>query len=113
MCNTCVGVLQCADLTGIDMHAMRGDDLGFEQAEFLHVWHDRHPLFLARVFHLEGGLGNMDMQRHIEFLGEIHARADDLGVGGIRRVRRNGGDDERMTLPLFDELTRVCQRVVI
>jgi hypothetical protein len=102
-----IGVLQCADFARINVDAMCGNDLGFEQAEFLYVWHNRHALFVAHVFHLEGGLGDMDVKRHVKFFGEIHAGADNFRVGGVGGMRCNGRDDERMSLPLFDEFARV------
>ncbi len=56
MCDARIGMLQRADLACVDVDAVCGDDLGFEQAEFLYVGNDRHALLFTHVFHFESGL---------------------------------------------------------
>ncbi len=102
-----------AHLAHVDVDAVRSDDLGFEDALLFHIWHNGHALFVAHGFHFERGFGNVDVQRDVVLFGNIGAGAQDLGRGGVRRVRRNGGDDERMPLPFFDEFARVRNRIFV
>ena len=106
-------MLQCADLACINVNAVRGNDLGFEQAQFLDVWNDRHALFFAHVLNFKGSFRDVNVQRHIEFFGEVYASADNFRVGGVGGMWSNGGHNQRMSLPLFDELARIGKRVII
>ena len=45
--------------TDINVDAMRGNDLCFEQSLLFDVRHDGHALFVTHVFHFESGLGNL------------------------------------------------------
>src|SRR6266511_5150172 len=109
MCNTGAGVHKGTDLTRIHMDTMRSNNLRFEQALFLHVRNDRNAILIAHVFYFERGLCKMRMEGYIEFLGQVSGGTQDFGGAGVGSVWRNGGHDQRMIFPTFDELTRHLQ----
>src|SRR6185436_1018656 len=48
----------------------------------------------ARVVHFLRGLGEVDVQRHVELDGELRALAEDLRRAGVGRVRRRRRHDQ-------------------
>ena len=113
MRNASTRMLQRADLTKVHMYAVRSDQFGVEQALFAYIRDDRHAILIAHVFHFEGGLGQMGVERHIEFLCQVSCGAQDLLRAGIWCMRGNRRDDQRMVLPLLNELARHQERIFV
>src|SRR6266508_1473857 len=99
MCNTGMCMHESAHLTSIYMDAMCCDHLCFEQALFLHIRDDRDAILSAHVFHFEGGLGKMRMQRHVELFCKFSSSAQYFSRAGVRCMRRHSRDDQGMIFP--------------
>ena len=53
---------QDVHLVLVDVHAVRGDDLGIQDAVILQPGHDGHPMLGQVVLYLLLGLGDVDME---------------------------------------------------
>ncbi len=60
-----------AHLARIDVHAVGRDDLCFQQTLLLDVGDDRHALLGTHVFDFIGSLGNVRVERYIEFQSNL------------------------------------------
>jgi hypothetical protein len=92
---------------------MRRQDFRVEQAVLLDPRHDRHAVEAPRIIYFLGRFGEMDVERHVEFDGELRARAKDVRRAGVGRVRRGRGDDQRMPTPPLDEVPGQRQRLLV
>ena len=101
-----IDMLQRFHFAIVNVNAMRGDHFRFEQSLLFDIRYDRHALFVAHGLHFKSGLGDVNMQRHIEFFGEVGTSAQDLRCGGVGCVWRNRRDDQRVAFPLLDEFAR-------
>ncbi len=104
---------QRTDLSFVHVDAVRREDPRFEEALLLHPRHDRHAVLAPGRIHFERRLGQVRVERHVELGGELRAGAEDLGRAGVRRVRRDGGDDQLVPAPSRDEITRAIERVLV
>jgi hypothetical protein len=109
MRHACPNPQHRAHLAQVDVDAMRGDDLGLEQSLLFDVRDDRHTLLVAHVLAFEPCLGQVRVQRHIKFHGQISSGAQDFVGAGVGSMRRDRGDDQRMVLPAFDKAARKSQ----
>jgi hypothetical protein len=100
------GFAETTDLASIDVNAVRRNDLGLEESALFGPGDDGHPVGLAPLLDLVSGLGQVNVQRHIVFEGEIHRGTNDIGCTGVRSMRRHRGYDQRVTSPVADELLR-------
>ena len=107
-----VVALQDSDLAFVHMNAMRGHDLDVEDAVLFDVGDDRRAVFHPAVAHLQGGLGQVDLQGRIELSRQVRAGAQDLRGAGERRMRRDRRHDQRMTLPGLQERAGHLQRLL-
>ena len=87
--------------------------MALEDALLLDVGDHRHAVFRLAVSPLPGGLGQVDVQGHIELDGQGGAGAQDLGGAGVGRVRRDRGHDQRVVLSSLQELARRGQRLLV
>ncbi len=106
-------VLQRSNLSFVDVHAVRRDDLGPEQALLPDPRHDRHAVDAPRVFHLEQRFGEVRQQRHVVLRSELRAGPQDFRRACVGRMRCGAGDDERMRAPARDQLSRARERVFV
>ena len=111
--DACAEILQRAYLSFVHVHTVRGQHLGAEQSLLFDIGHHRHAIHAPRLFDFEQRLREVRVQRHIEFRRELGAVAQDLRCAGIRRVRRGGGDDQRVIAPAADEIARARQAVLV
>ncbi len=107
-----VRVLECVHLTAVDMDAVGGDDFGLQQPLFLHPGHHWHIVGLPPLLDLLGGLGDVDVEGDIVFLGQIGAGVQDLSRARVGGMRRDGGDDQIVVLPSLDKAAGGVERVL-
>ena len=98
-----VAIVQDVHLVLVDVDAVRRQHFRVEQPDIFHVRDHGHAEFVQAVLDFQLGLGEVDQQRHVEFARQIDAALERLVGIRIRRVRRDGRRDQRMTAPLFDE----------
>ena len=106
-------ISQRADFAHVYMHTMRGDNFGIEKILFFHIRHNGNALRLAHIFHFKSRFCDVNMERHIKFFGEGGRGLQNFWRAGERSVWRNGGGDERVIFPLFDEFARIYEGVFI
>ena len=66
---------QDRDLVFIDVNAVCGHDLDVKHAVLFNVGDHRRVIFVAAIADLQGGLGQVDLQGHVELGGQIRASA--------------------------------------
>ena len=105
-------VVQRAYLARINVHAVRGQHLSVEQILFFHPRDDGHIVFAAALLNLALGLGQMYMQGYVVFRCKRGAGLEHIARAGIRGVRSDRRQDERVSLPAFNEVARRGQSVL-
>ncbi len=91
----------------VDMDAVSSDDFGLEQADALQPAYRRHVLFFDTFLHLEGCLGNVDLERNVVSLSHPHRLSQDLGCAHIGRMRRRNGGDQLVIAPTAEKALTV------
>jgi hypothetical protein len=97
----------------IDVDAVGGQHLGFQQTLFLDIRDDRHAGLVAHVLDFQGSLGDMRMEWDVEFDRHLRAAFQDIRRGGVDRMGCDGGYDQGMPFPFLDELARLVQRLFV
>jgi hypothetical protein len=95
------------DLFAVDPYAVRGDEAGIEDPEVLQMAHGRESMPSEDLLLLLLRLGEVRDERDVPLLGERVEAPIQLGRDGVRRVRRERGNNAPVAAPARDEVGRV------
>ena len=96
-------LLQDRDVVVGHPDAVGGHRLRSPEAERLEVAGGRVLVFVARRLHLVLRFRQVDEDRHVVLAAECRRGLQRGGIERVHRVRRHGGDDQRVVLELLDE----------
>src|SRR6267378_427775 len=108
-------VVHAADLAlGEDFHvgvvspdAVGGDNIGAEEFDALEILHGSRAVFLDTVGELFAHFGDMDKDGRVIFTGHRGGVAQGFFGTGVNGVGSDGGLNERIALPFFQEFLGV------
>ena len=95
----------------IHKNAVRGDDVGTEHADLVQILHRRHSVLLQAVLPFLLHFRGMNQDGRVIFPRQRRRVLKRLLGAGVDRVWRDGGVDQRIALPLFQEFLSVGEHL--
>ena len=93
----------------IHENTVRGHHVRAQEADFVEILHRRHAVVLQAVFPLFFHFGGVNQDGRMIFAGEGGCILQRFLRAGVNRMRRHGGMDQRVALPLLQESFGVGQ----
>src|SRR5208337_3889395 len=91
----------------VDKNAMRGHDIGAEYSDFVQILHRGHSILLLAVVPLLLHLSHMNKDRRVIPACQRSRILECFPGAGVNRMRSGRGMDQRIALPLLQELLGV------